>query len=171
MSMKKKPNIIIFNPDQWRGDMLGYLGYPGAKTPNLDNIIKNDAVAFKNAFCQATVCTPSRCSFMTGWYPHVHGHRTMHYMLHTDQGDSSILSELKKSNYHIWWGGKNDLIAGQEGYRNHCETYFEPTHEDFIKWGCELQEDTHGGDLAWRGEKEGDNYYSCLLYTSDAADE
>ena len=38
--MKDKPNIIIFNPDQWRGDMLGYLGYPGAQTPNLDNIIK-----------------------------------------------------------------------------------------------------------------------------------
>jgi len=86
--MEKKPNIIIFNPDQWRGDMLGYLGYPGAITPNLDNIIKKDAVAFKNAYCQATVCTPSRCSFMTGWYPHVHGHRTMHYMLHTDQGVS-----------------------------------------------------------------------------------
>ena len=82
---KKQPNIIIINPDQWRGDMLGYLGYPGSKTPNLDKIINHDAVAFKNAFCQATVCTPSRCSFMTGWYPHVHGHRTMHYMLVTWQ--------------------------------------------------------------------------------------
>ena len=132
--MEKKPNIIIFNPDQWRGDMLGYLGYPGAITPNLDKIIKKDAVAFKNAYCQATVCTPSRCSFMTGWYPHVHGHRTMHYMLHTDQGDSSILSELKKSNYFIWWGGKNDLIAGQEGFRNHCDIYFEPTNKDFAKF-------------------------------------
>ena len=38
----KHPNILIFNPDQWRGDMLGYLGYPGAKTPNLDNIVNND---------------------------------------------------------------------------------------------------------------------------------
>ena len=110
--------------------MLGYLGYPGAQTPNLDNIIKEDAIAFKNAFCQATVCTPSRCSFMTGWYPHVHGHRTMHYMLHTDQGDSSILSELKDKDYFIWWGGKNDLIAGQEGYRNHCDIYFEPTNRE-----------------------------------------
>jgi len=57
----KKPNIIIVNPDQWRGDMLGYLGYPAAKTPHLDQIIKKDAVAFTNAFSQATVCTPSRC--------------------------------------------------------------------------------------------------------------
>ena len=69
MEKKDKPNIIIFNPDQWRGDMLGYLGYSAAKTPNLDSIVNNDAIAFNNAFCQATVCTPSRCSFMTGWYP------------------------------------------------------------------------------------------------------
>ena len=51
----KKPNIIIVNPDQWRGDMLGYLGYSAAKTPNLDQIIKKDGVAFTNAFAQATV--------------------------------------------------------------------------------------------------------------------
>ena len=35
MSKNSTPNIVIFNPDQWRGDMLGYLGYPGSKTPNL----------------------------------------------------------------------------------------------------------------------------------------
>ena len=94
--MKNKPNIIIFNPDQWRGDMLGYLGYPGAQTPNLDNIIKEDAVAFKNAFCQATVCTPSRCSFMTGWYPHVHGHRTC--LLYTSPSPrDGLLSRMPSS--------------------------------------------------------------------------
>ena len=37
----KKPNIIIVNPDQWRGDMLGYLGYPVAKTLHLDNVVEN----------------------------------------------------------------------------------------------------------------------------------
>ena len=46
MSKNSTPNIVIFNPDQWRGDMLGYLGYPGSKTPNLDNVVKDDAVAF-----------------------------------------------------------------------------------------------------------------------------
>ena len=37
--MPRKPNIIIFNPDQWRGDSLGHLGHPAAITPNLDKII------------------------------------------------------------------------------------------------------------------------------------
>ncbi|GAH12702.1 unnamed protein product, partial [marine sediment metagenome] len=41
--MNTKPNIIIFNVDQWRGDVLGHLGNSAAETPNLDNIIKQDA--------------------------------------------------------------------------------------------------------------------------------
>ena len=72
--MVEKPHIIIFNVDQWRGDVLGHLGNPAAQTPNLDQIVKSGAVSFSNAFCQNPVCTPSRCSFMTGWYPHVSKH-------------------------------------------------------------------------------------------------
>jgi arylsulfatase A-like enzyme len=63
---RKKPNIIIFNPDQWRGDVMGHLGNPGAVTPNVDRLVQENAVSFSTAFCQNTVCTPSRCSFMTG---------------------------------------------------------------------------------------------------------
>jgi len=33
--MDKKPHIIIFNVDQWRGDVLGHMGNPAAETPNL----------------------------------------------------------------------------------------------------------------------------------------
>ncbi len=36
----KKPHIIIFNPDQWRGDVLGRLGNPAALTPNLDALVE-----------------------------------------------------------------------------------------------------------------------------------
>ena len=64
--MPTKPNIVIFNPDQWRADVLGHLGNPAAVTPNLDRLVAEDGVSFSNAFCQNTVCTPSRCSFMTG---------------------------------------------------------------------------------------------------------
>ena len=136
------------------------MGHPAAKTLNLDKVVREDAVSFSNAFCQATVCTPSRCSFMTGWYPHTHGHRTMNYMLHSSQGDPNILSELKKNDYFIWWGGSNDLIAGQEGYKSHCDIYFEPTQKDFKRWNYDLQEGTHEGNLSWRGQEGGDNFFS-----------
>src|SRR5512140_1950578 len=81
----KRPNLLIINPDQWRGDVLGHLGNRAAQTPVLDRLVATDAVSFANTFCQNPVCTPSRCSFMTGWYPHVRGHRTMFHMLQPDE--------------------------------------------------------------------------------------
>lgn len=31
--MDKRPNIIVFNPDQMRADSLSHLGNPAAQTP------------------------------------------------------------------------------------------------------------------------------------------
>ncbi len=106
--MKTRPNVIFFVPDEWRGDVLGHVGNPAAKTPHLDEVVAETGVSFANAFCQNPVCTPSRCSFMSGWYPHVRGHRTMYHMLRPDE--PILLAELKAAGYRVWWGGKNDLI-------------------------------------------------------------
>ena len=48
----KKPNIILFNPDQWRGDVLGHAGNPAAQTPRLDALVENDAVSFTARFAK-----------------------------------------------------------------------------------------------------------------------
>lgn len=117
--MKKLPHLLFFVADQWRGDVLGHLGNPGAVTPNLDQFAASDAVSFSQAYCQSPVCTPSRCSFMTGWYPHVRGHRTIHHMLQPHE--PVLLRTLKQMGYFIWWGGKNDLTAGQFGYDDLCD--------------------------------------------------
>lgn len=109
--MAKRPNIIIFNPDEMRYDTMHHMGNPAAVTPNLDKIIEEDAVSFSNAYCQNPVCVPSRCSFMTGLYPHVRGHRTMAYLL--QPGEDSILKELKEAGYYVWMNDRNDLTAGQ----------------------------------------------------------
>lgn len=106
-----KPNIIIFNPDEMRWDTMSHMGNPAAKTPFLDEFAQNDAVSFSNAYCQNPVCVPSRCSFFTGLYPHVNGHRTMQHLLHA--GDSTLLSELKNAGYYVWMNDRNDLLAGQ----------------------------------------------------------
>ena len=34
--MKKRPNIIIFNPDEMRYDAMSHMGNPAAETPFLD---------------------------------------------------------------------------------------------------------------------------------------
>ena len=122
--MAKRPHIIIFNPDEMRADALGHLGNPAAVTPNLDAFAASDAVSFQNAFCQNPVCVPSRCSFFTGLYPHVQGHRTMTYLLRP--GESSLFGELKQAGYHVWMNDRNDLYAGQ--YPGWAEQHADEIH-------------------------------------------
>ena len=110
--MKNKPNIVLFVPDSYRGDVLGHQGNTAAVTPNVDALVASDAVSYSNAFAQNPVCTPSRCSFMTGWYTHVHGHRSMRNML--KKHEPNLLSVLKQEGYDIWWGGKNDLVSVEQ---------------------------------------------------------
>ena len=107
----KKPHIIIFNPDQMRSDSLRHLGNSAAITPFIDEFAHSEGVSFKNAFCQNTVCVPSRASFTTGLYPHVNGHRTMNYLLR--EGEETLFKELKDQGYYVWMNARNDLIAGQ----------------------------------------------------------
>jgi arylsulfatase A-like enzyme len=147
----RRPHIVLFNPDQWRGDVLGHVGNPAASTPHLDRLVTEEAVSFRNAFCQNPVCTPSRCSFMTGWYPHVRGHRTMHYMLRPDE--PSLLESLKENGYFVWWGGKNDLIPAGTDPARYCDVRYRSPRPPPI------EADLHSAD-AWRGEVGGDNYYS-----------
>ncbi len=109
--MTEKPHLIIFNPDEMRADTLAHLGNPAAITPNLDQFAREDAVSFANAYCQNPVCVPSRCSFFTGLYPHVSGHRTMTHLLRP--GENSLFRELKQGGYHIWMNDRNDLYAAQ----------------------------------------------------------
>jgi len=122
--MKKKPNIVLFIPDSYRGDVLGHQGNRGAVTPHLDALVARDAVSYSNAFAQNPVCTPSRCSFMTGWYPHVHGHRSMRNML--KEYEPNVLTVLRREGYQVWWGGKNDLVSvrQKEDYLHYCDVKF-----------------------------------------------
>ncbi len=159
--MSDRPHIVIFNPDQFRADGLAHAGNPCAVTPNLDRVSREDGVSFTSAFCQNPVCTPSRCAFMSGWYPHVRGHRTMHHMMHGDE--PVLLKALKENGYFIWWGGKNDLVPAQlEGcYDDCCDVKYRP--EKPPRRGLH-------GDQSWRGEPGSDSYYSFYAGKLEAAD-
>lgn len=148
---EKKPHIIIFNPDEMRADTLAHLGNPAAITPNLDQMAREDGVSFRHAFCQNPVCVPSRCSFFTGLYPHVNGHRTMSYLLRP--GEDSLLKELKKAGYYVWMNDRNDLTAGQyEGWTEE--------HADRIFYGGGRKPAPGPVDPHIRGERGSKHYYS-----------
>lgn len=159
--MKKRPHIIIFNPDQFRADALGYMNHDVSITPNLDKISKEDGVSFTRAFCQNPVCTPSRCSFMSGWYPHIRGHRTMYHMMQLDE--PVLLKTLKEEGYFVWWGGKNDLIPGQSSFEPYCNMKHQAQKS--------LQPDLHNIKETWRGSQDEDNYYSFYAGKLDTKEE
>lgn len=148
-----RPHLVLFVADQWRGDALGHLGHPAASTPTLDGLVEQGAVSFGNAFCQNPVCTPSRCSFMTGWYPHTRGHRTMFHML--QPSEPNLLRRLKEAGYFVWWGGKNDVVAAQFGYDAHCDVKYEAPDTP----ARPLRPNLHSYD-DWRGAPGSDTYYA-----------
>ncbi len=66
--MPEQPNILWICTDQQRSNTIHALGNPLINTPNIDALVAK-GVAFKRAYCQSPVCTPSRGSFLTGRYP------------------------------------------------------------------------------------------------------
>lgn len=64
---KTNPNILVILSDQQHWQAMGFMD-PFFDTPHLDAFAR-DAVVFENAFCTTPQCSPSRSSFLTGFYP------------------------------------------------------------------------------------------------------
>lgn len=128
--MEKKTNIIYFVADQMRRDSMHHMGSVASITPNLDALVE-EGVSFENAYCQNPVCVPSRCSFMTGLYPHTTGHRTMHYL--QDETEPNFLRTMKNNGYEVIWVGRNDIVPGNKTKMDYCDVYFDGVIEEDTK--------------------------------------
>ena len=65
----RRPNVLfILADDMGYGDLSCY-GRPDYQTPVLDNLARQ-GIRFTSAYAAAAVCTPTRCAFVTGRYPH-----------------------------------------------------------------------------------------------------
>lgn len=104
-----RPNLLLFMPDQLRADAVGAFGSPVAQTPNLD-ALADRGTRWTQAYSQHSVCSQSRASFLTGWYTHVAGHRTLTNLL--KPWEPNLLRLLKDSGYHVAWAGqRGDTFA------------------------------------------------------------
>jgi arylsulfatase A-like enzyme len=72
MGANRKPNLILFLPDQQRADTLACYGGVKVHAPNL-NKLASESVVFERTYVTHPVCTPSRSSLMTGTWPHING--------------------------------------------------------------------------------------------------
>lgn len=104
-----RPNILMIMPDQQRADCIGAFGNQSILTPNIDALALK-GMKFTNAYVNHPVCSPSRVNFMTGWYPHTRGHRTLTHLIQPHE--PNLLRYLKDGGYHVAWAGaRGDVFA------------------------------------------------------------
>lgn len=124
------PNFVVIVADQLRADAVGAFGSSVAETPNIDALAAR-GTKFTNAFVQHTVCSPSRASFLTGWYPHVRGHRSLTHLLRPT--DPNLLKSLKEQGYHVahvgergdtWAPGATEVSCDEYGWSEPVDAWF-----------------------------------------------
>jgi len=118
---EKKPNVIFILTDDQGWNDAHFAGHPYVKTPNLD-AFASQSTWVRQFYVSATVCSPSRCAFMTSHYPArhlIHGHFSAHDQNAArsmpdwlDPKTPTIASILKSAGYATAHFGKWHLGGG-----------------------------------------------------------
>src|SRR5689334_11843723 len=72
MGAVSRPNIVLINVDQWRGDCLSSSGHPSVSTPFLDEAF-TQGVSFTRAYTAVSTCIAARAALHTGLSQRTHG--------------------------------------------------------------------------------------------------
>jgi N-sulfoglucosamine sulfohydrolase len=143
MVTAEKPNFIIFIADDAAWNDFGPYGNNNIKTPNIKRLAE-EGLVFNNAFLTTSSCSPSRCSILTGRYPHSTGAPELHMPLPSDQ--LLFAGELQKAGYFTAVAGKYHLGPARSefdtiygGNPSGCEYWMEalqnrPKDKPFFLW-------------------------------------
>jgi len=107
----ERPNIVFFIADDVSQDELGWYGHPVIKTPHIDSLSAN-GMRFDNAYLTTSSCSPSRCSIITGRYPHNTGAPELHVRLPQQQVRFPEL--LREAGYYTVLSGKNHMFGNKD---------------------------------------------------------
>ena len=102
----ERPNFVFFITDDISPDDLGCYGSQTVQTPNIDRMAA-EGMRFTNAQLTISSCSPSRCSIITGRYPHNTGAPELHTNLPADQ--FMFPQRLRETGYYTVLSGKNHM--------------------------------------------------------------
>ena len=162
-SKTPKPNVVLFIADDVSVDDFGCYGHLSIRTPNIDQLA-GEGMRFNNAYLVTSQCSPSRCSILTGRYPHNHGAPELHQPLPADQPMFS--AELKNAGYCCVQAGKWHMgeaakaafdevyereSAGHGGERRWVQSLAErPKDRPFFAWFA-----ASDGHRSWQKDQDG----------------
>jgi N-sulfoglucosamine sulfohydrolase len=106
-----RPNFIFFITDDISAEDIGPYGNRNIHTPNLDRMAA-ESLVFERAYLVTSSCSPSRCSIITGRYPHNHGAPELHMSLPSTQ--KTFTRELLTAGYHTILSGKNHMGTAKD---------------------------------------------------------
>ena len=122
LSARDKPNVLFIISDDLTATALGCYGNKVCKTPNIDRLA-SEGTRFSRAYCQATICGPSRASLMFGYYPYA-SKATGYTSGRKEVGEDkdSWAQHFKKNGYHsariskvFHMGVPPDITKGSDG--------------------------------------------------------
>ncbi|MEL7530965.1 MAG: sulfatase [Bacteroidota bacterium] len=101
-----KPNILLIIGDDIGWTDFGCYGHPYIQTPHIDRLAER-GLKFNRFFLTASSCSPSRCSIISGRYPHNNGAAE----LHTPLPESMIAfpALLQQAGYYTFQAGKTHM--------------------------------------------------------------
>ncbi len=138
LTAASKPNVLFIAADDLRVE-LGCYGSTHVQSPNIDSLAKQGTL-FERAYCQQTVCNPSRASVLTGLRPDTL--RVWDLVTHFRQShpDAITLPQLfKQDGYHAQCVGKQFHNWRQDAWKGDERSWSVPS---------QLHYNSHGNDQA-----------------------
>lgn len=98
-----RPNFVVFIADDLSWDDLGAYGNAKVRTPQIDRLAR-EGLRCDRAYLTCSSCSPSRCSILTGRYPHSTGAGELHLPLPAEQ--VLVATPLRQAGYFTASVGK-----------------------------------------------------------------
>lgn len=148
-TLQKPPNVLIIQPDQHRGTILGCAGDAQAITPNLDRLAA-EGIRFTHCASSSPLCSPFRGTMQTGLYPHKHGVDRNNILLNPEL--KTIAELFAEQGYATGYIGKWHLDGGIP----------DPQPGGYIEPGPRRQ-----GYQEWNGYEKNHEYFKVWKYNQN----